>query len=168
MGKSKTCKLCGETASVHLTHALGGKLLKLDLCSECAACDNLSNLSNSLLSSFGTQFLIEKVKSAVEKIQCPTCNFTLDKFRKTGRLGCATCYNTFGPILQTIIKDAHGHVQHQGKVAQNAFVQSSVLNHLLNLEMQLKEAVDAERFEDAARYRDEIRSLKASLEAVMT
>lgn len=164
MGKIKLCKLCGTAATIHLTHLVDGKVLKLDLCAECASSNEASGLSPSILSSMTAQALIEKVKSAVEKIECPHCQFTLDKFRKVGRLGCSMCYTTFGPILQTIIKDTHGHDSHQGKVAHNAHMQSSLVGRLMDLENQLKQAVEAEHFEEAARFRDEIRSVKASLE----
>ena len=54
----------------------------------------------------------------------------------------------------------HKGSTHVGKVPQRALARRSVYERLTKLEVELDLAIKGERYEDAARYRDEIRQIK--------
>ena len=56
----------------------------------------------------------------------------------------------------------HKGVTHTGKVPQRALERKSLYERLTQLESDLDLAIKAERYEDAARYRDEIHQVRQS------
>jgi protein arginine kinase activator len=61
-------------------------------------------------------------------------------------------------MLETMHK---GNI-HTGKVPQRALARQSLYERLTQLETDLDQAIKAERYEDAARYRDEISQVRSS------
>ena len=49
---------------------------------------------------------------------CPACGMRPDDYKRTGRLGCASCYEAFSRQLAPIIRDMHPGVSHAGKVPE--------------------------------------------------
>ncbi len=47
---------------------------------------------------------------------CPECGMRPDDFKRTGRLGCAKCYETFARQLAPMIRDMHPGAAHSGKI----------------------------------------------------
>jgi protein arginine kinase activator len=105
-------------------------------------------------------------------VQCPACGFQFPLFKQTGRLGCPQCYQSFAALLEPVIHSIHGNVVQVEETTSTPpppDVKSSddkkSLSENPELELlrdQLKVAVAAERFEEAARLRDEINKLKKS------
>lgn len=116
-------------------------------------------------------------------IQCPVCGMGYPVFRHVGKFGCAECYKAFGKLLQGNIKRIQGSTEHTGKVptswveteteapAEQMTRQTSQPEPvqkeeqrptLAQLEHDLKAAILAEEYEEAARLRDEIRERRAS------
>lgn len=93
------------------------------------------------------------------KITCPTCHMTLERFAKSGKLGCSDCYGAFRPQMVQVLKSVHGNVTHTGKVPRNASEKIKIKRELDELKAKLDAAVAAERYEDAAVLRDRIREL---------
>ena len=119
-------------------------------------------------------------------IVCPVCHTSYADFVKESRFGCADCYEVFALLMGDHIKTLQGSDTHTGKrpmkcrnrvqsgAGQNSAKQEenstesfaaegSAINKeekIKQLEMQLKEALREEEYELAAKYRDEIRSLK--------
>jgi len=58
----------------------------------------------------------------------------------------------------------HKGVTHVGKVPRKALERKSLYDRLTRLETNLGEAIKAERYEDAARYRDEIHEVRQTFE----
>ena len=58
----------------------------------------------------------------------------------------------------------HKGIAHTGKVPQRALARRSLFERLTNLETELDQAIKAERYEDAARYRDEIHQVRQTVE----
>ena len=54
----------------------------------------------------------------------------------------------------------HKGTAHTGKVPQKALARKSLYDRLTKLETDLSEAIKSERYEDAARTRDEINQVK--------
>ena len=93
---------------------------------------------------------------------CPACGLSVADFKKTGRLGCGTCWTTFEKGLATLLKDLHKGTTHVGKVPARAVKSREVTDKLRALEQELKQAVKEERFEDAAELRNQIRLMESS------
>jgi protein arginine kinase activator len=91
--------------------------------------------------------------------KCPTCGFSQADFKKTGRLGCATCYTTFADGLATLLKGMHKGTEHVGKVPARLAKTIEREGQLKTLQRDLKKAVASEDYESAATIRDQIRHL---------
>ena len=96
--------------------------------------------------------------------KCENCGLTYDEFMRTGKLGCANCYTAFKDRLEPVLKNLHGSNNHIGRKAINNGVKSKkekVIkkenDKLIKLQDDLKKAIQEERYEDAAKIRDEIK-----------
>lgn len=156
------CEQCNEReATVHLTQVVEGSVKKVHLCEECAAKSGLDlngpmTISDIFLGMGGVE---AGGKGGVER-SCPRCHLRQADFKKTGRLGCPDCYETFSEELGALIKAMHRSEQHVGKVPSQESPDVGVKERVAALQQALEEAVAAENYEEAARLRDEIRSLK--------
>jgi protein arginine kinase activator len=97
-------------------------------------------------------------------MRCEQCGFTPVDFKKLGRFGCPACYIAFKGILDPMLDGMHKGVVHAGKVPQRAIERRSLHERLSKLEGDLSEAIKAERYEDAARCRDEINQVRQAVE----
>lgn len=105
------------------------------------------------------------VPPVVPMLQCPHCGYQFAVFQQNGRLGCPRCYESFQQVLQPLIASIHGNVEHvEGEVPKAPSVvadwNAPELDRLGGLKARLKEAIRNERFEEAAKLRDEIRALE--------
>ncbi|MEM6822682.1 MAG: UvrB/UvrC motif-containing protein [Verrucomicrobiota bacterium] len=96
-------------------------------------------------------FLIEEPS---EDQKCESCGFTSEHLRKTGRLGCPNCYETFVDMLADVLTDCQKGSSHGGKVPN-----SMVALKKQKLKEALEEAVRSERFEEAAVLRDQLKTI---------
>jgi protein arginine kinase activator len=94
-------------------------------------------------------------------VQCPLCGFTQADFKKTGRLGCSACWETFEPALASLLKAMHKGDHHVGKVPAKAVHTLALNGRMQELAEQLEKAVREEKYEDAAQIRDQIREMEA-------
>ena len=162
------CSLCKKKpATVHITQIEGNKMHKLDLCEDCAKEHKVDAPSNFKLADMllGLGAADEVGSAGPEELVCPQCGLTQSDFKKVGRMGCATCYQVFGPGLEEMLRTMHRGVRHTGKVprrlqeAQTPKV--DVTEQIRLLSQRLEQAVAQEDFELAAQLRDEIKALKA-------
>lgn len=154
------CDVCKKnSATVFLTQIVDGKMQKVNLCESCSKEKGVTDPTGfalaDLLLGLGAAQEIEK-GSGVTK--CPNCGFSQADFKKTGRLGCPQCYETFGEALSTLIKQMHKGTEHTGKVPQRLVRTLERENHLKDLQRSLRKAVAAEDYESAAEIRDKIRN----------
>ena len=91
---------------------------------------------------------------------CPGCGLTEMELRKSGRFGCGRCYETWAPLVSTIIGRVQGRTDHVGKIPFSAGERVRAQRELGELKEKLQTAVREERFEDAAELRDRIRGLE--------
>ena len=91
---------------------------------------------------------------------CEQCGFTQQDFKKHGRFGCPHCYEAFTGVVSTMLETMHNGTTHTGKVPQRALARKILYDRLTQLEDELSEAIKTERYEDAARCRDEISQAK--------
>ena len=161
------CDRCQEReATVMLTKIINGEKTEMHLCEKCAnETEGLyfnSELSFQNLLSSLLDMTIKKPEQekANTTLKCPSCNMSYHQFRKTGKFGCLQCYETFGLFLPQILKRIHGNNKHIGKIPKKTASDLIIKRKIRNLKDQLKEAIEKEAFENAAKLRDEIRALE--------
>lgn len=157
------CDVCKQKkATVFLTQIEKGQMQKVNLCEDCSREKGVTDPKGfalaEMLLGFGHG---EKVVTQPQDRTCPSCGMTQTTFRKTGRLGCSACYQTFGEGMDQLLKAMHKGVRHCGKSPAWAREADMDAGRLDALRARLDEAVSGERFEEAVRLRDEIRRLSS-------
>lgn len=181
---SKKCQICGKPASVHFTQIVNNEMKNIDLCDECAAKNGLFDspqASLAVLASLG-EALFGNVKqniSAFSGMICSKCGCTPVMLKDSGMLGCANCYKDLKLIIDRLVESAQKGTQHVGKKATCDARQksangvelaldeqpkkkkkSSAKDKISALQSELERAIADERYEEAARIRDEIKKCK--------
>jgi protein arginine kinase activator len=160
MANPLKCDLCAKPATVHLTQIVNSKIHKVDLCEACAQAKGVTDPSG-----FSLADLLLKASLNPEPAtdaRCEACGFTHQDFKKTGRFGCPSCYEHFRGLLEPMLETMHHGSTHTGKVPQRALARRSLYERLTQLETDLDQAIKAERYEDAARFRDEITQVRSA------
>lgn len=175
------CENCNENeATIHYTEIVNGVKNEHHVCSECAKeldigyyTDILNNdfpfakLLTGLLSS---NVVEQEQSSPLEHVICPKCGMSYAEFTRVGKFGCAECYHVFGPLFEENMRKIHGNTQHIGKKytindSGNCNQKTTLNQEIATLRAKLKEAVLLENFEDAVKYRDQIKELTEGNEA---
>jgi protein arginine kinase activator len=159
------CDNCKKNeATVHLTKIEGGKMLKVDLCEACSKAKGIEEGAGfSPADFFGELGLAASIKTDSPDVKCPVCGFTQADFKKTGRLGCSACWETFEEGLASLLKAMHKSDRHVGKVPGKAAHTIVISERIKELARDLEKAVSAEKYEEAAQIRDQIRDLESKL-----
>lgn len=181
------CSNCGKNeANVRYTRIINGEKTEYRLCEECAKKAGLEDIdfsmpidfSNFLSDFFEDESLLPSF-GKINELICPGCGLKFDDFVKNGKFGCSECYTTFEEKLNSIIKNLHGSSRHVGRRPKNIIagkkadinqeaeteIDKNVSNKdsseikIDKLNKDLKQAIKEERYEDAAKIRDEIKSL---------
>jgi len=151
------CELCKQQkAEVAIKQMVDGEERELFVCPSCA-----QRAAGTLVTS-----LVEMLLGAAIDLQlperdllaCPECGLSRPEFRKRARVGCARCYETFARELAPMLRDMHSGDHHVGKTP----ARERVSRTRSDLESALKNAIRAQRYEDAAVLRDRIRNLHAT------
>lgn len=166
------CQKCGaNNANTHIKTIMNGEFKEYALCSECAkkmgytnVFGDFENEFSSLLGSFFGNALPARTQTA----RCEFCGSTYSEIAKTGHVGCAKCYGTFGEQLLPSIRRIHGNTTHCGKnsktVDKSQKLKSSEETKdqkILRLKSELDKAVAEQNFELAAELRDKIKGMEA-------
>lgn len=172
------CENCGENeANVKYTQIINGVKKEWNLCKKCSEDLGISNFNMDFdmpmnLSSFFADFLDEVNTGSflpnakqVEELKCKECGETFEEFVNTGKFGCGNCYEVFSDKIDTILKNMHNGNRHIGRKgipskthitnAKQEVVENQ--SQLEKLKQDLKQAIQEERYEDAAKIRDEIK-----------
>ncbi len=155
------CSLCPQPATVHLTQIVDGKIHKVELCESCAQAKGVTDPNGFSLADLLLKASLNPGPSAAG-LRCEQCGATAADFKKQGRFGCPRCYGTFQELLAPLLENMHKGVTHIGKLPRRALARKSLYDRLTKLELDLTEAIKGERYEDAARTRDEIHQVKLS------
>lgn len=159
MANSLKCDLCSNPATVHLTQIVNNKVHKVDLCEECAKAKGVTDPSGFSLADLLLKASLNPEPTG-QVMRCEQCGCTQQDFKKLGRFGCPHCYETFAPLVEPMLENMHKGSAHTGKVPQKALARKTLYDRLTQLEDELNEAIKTERYEDAARCRDEITQVK--------
>lgn len=155
------CDSCHQNeASIHVSQVVDGHSRELHLCEGCAEESglNVQNVMSIPEILFGLAGGDET--SGFLNRSCPHCHLRGTDFKKTGRLGCERCYETFGEDLKPMLAAMHKGVQHKGKVPGRNRMGIEAASRLMKLQGDLESAVRREDYETAARVRDMIREVK--------
>lgn len=160
------CEKCGKNpATTHIKTAVNGKITELSLCGYCAAKAGYNGFAGSTFSGILASMLGQSLKSGspVTARRCQCCGATFADIAETGKVGCALCYNEFGEELLPYLKRIHGSVHHTGKnPGNNQLIIKEENNTVSKLKAKLATLVAAEKYEEAALVRDEIKKLEGS------
>lgn len=181
------CDACqANEAEVFLTQIVGGKMQKVNLCKSCSKDRGVDDPTGfaltELLAGLGTSTETEKpavahggekaassapvsseATTTVTAAKCPVCGFTQADFKKTGRLGCSECYQTFSESLGSLLKAMHKGTHHTGKMPVALARRKEVTERMKTLQDDLQKAVRDEDYENAASLRDQIRRLSGQI-----
>ncbi len=181
------CERCRQReANIKYTEVINGVKTEHNLCAQCAKemdfgsyyaalFDGDYSVGKLLSGLLGFQPDAEELdEKKINQIACPTCRTTYSEFIKESRFGCPDCYGTFDLLMGEKIKALQGNNTHTGKApadyhepAQTRTAQSEKASgdeELSLLNSRLKEAIQEEEYEMAAKYRDAIRELKERME----
>jgi len=163
MSAKKMCSICKEKPATVFLQKISAddKVYKLDVCDDCAKAkgvdDNFDGFpfADTML---GPSQEIEAGTGGVET-RCPKCGFSQADFKKSGRLGCSQCYQTFAEGLGGLLKTMHKGTRHVGKAPEALRDSRDQAERIKVLQKKLARAVEDENFEQAAQLRDEINQL---------
>lgn len=177
------CENCGKNeANVKYTQIINGEKKQMFLCQECSAklgIDSNIHLNMPInFSSFLSDFFddvsgISSMPIIGKALECPKCGLTFDEFMNTGKFGCSNCYSDFESRIDPILRSLQGATNHVGRIGtvkegnnvkQNLYdkmeeKQNANLNKVDKLKEDLKNAIKEERYEDAAKIRDELKKI---------
>lgn len=171
------CENCKQRpAKVTVTQIQNGEQVQRHYCEVCAKNFHPFHLDfqqdplslHQLLSNW---FGVPESKQMQQKPQpeaktCSSCGWTFRQFLNQGKFGCAHCYESFHEQLPDVFKKLHnGNVKHVGK-APGTFGQTLQLKKQIEaIRTSMRTAIEIENFEEAARLRDEARSLEEQLQS---
>ena len=156
------CECCQQhEATIHLTQMINGETRELHLCEDCAEesgmnVQSVMTIPEILFGLGGT-----KEASTDDGVSggksCPHCHMRGCDFKKTGRLGCPRCYETFEVELGPMLAAMHKGSRHSGKVPEDQRKGLEKKARCEALRKQLETAIREEKYEEAALLRDRLR-----------
>lgn len=156
------CECCQQhEATIHLTQMVDGKTRELHLCEDCAEESGMNVQSvmsiPEILFGMGTAESGAADEGRGGGKGCPHCHMRGRDFKKNARLGCPRCYDAFSAELAPMLAAMHKGPRHVGKIPESRRQGLENEGRVESLRKQLEEAVKAERFEEAALLRDQLR-----------
>ena len=173
------CENCGKNdANVKYTQIINGEKKQMFLCEECSQKLGVNDIHFNMPISF-TSFLTDFFDDMTDislmpqiagsnNIKCTKCGLTWDDFLHTGMFGCSNCYDDFELKIDPILRSLQGSTRHVGRLGNvikgndikqniNQKVENKTRSKIEELKANLKQAIKEERYEDAAKLRDEIK-----------
>ncbi len=159
------CQKCKkQTATVHLTDLVKGEKRERHLCEECAGTEGVAIKHHVSINDVLNTFLMQQTGvKEMARLKCPQCGLTFAEFRSQGLLGCPNDYDVFDKALAVIIERSQDGATHHtgGRPGQTAELTPAQQKRLA-LQRELRDAVEQEDYERAARIRDRLEELPSS------
>lgn len=154
-GAKKEQHLCEKCATDYTSFQMEKPLIKSDF--------TLNDLLSTLFESYLNSDSVGQTSEAPQ-IHCENCKTSFKTFLQKGRFGCSECYRSYQKELGKTLRGIQGAEQHTGK-RPKGFLSSTEkimmdISEVDKLALKLQDAIEKEEFEEAARLRDLIRSLK--------
>lgn len=157
------CDVCDNEATVFLTQIINGQMTTVNLCDGCSKAKGVTDETGfGLAEAFLGGNQPQATMSAAEAV-CPSCGFTAAQLKKIGRMGCPDCYEAFREGLDHLLKAMHKGTRHVGKTPTRLLTEGQLQGSLEILGGDLETAVREERYEDAARLKQQIQELKEKI-----
>ena len=159
------CQQCKkQTATVHLTDLVKGEKREKHLCEACAGQEGIVVKQNVSINDVLNSFLMSQSSvQELARLKCPQCGISFVEFRNQGLLGCPNDYDAFGQAIGGVIERAQdGQTRHTGKQPGQVARIDPVQQKRLQLQRDLREAVEREDYERAADLRDQLGGLASS------
>lgn len=180
------CDRCGEReATIRDVSIVSGEVRETNFCEQCVEEMRSGSTKSATLGEWlaGLGMMAAdapKFPAPPRKdkaVVCPTCGLRFLDLKKTGLVGCQTCYEIFEARLSPLLKRAHdGGARHVGKVPSLRTTREivrigpdasvgedeqpgTVADRIEMLTHELALAIDAENYEKAAAIRDELAEL---------
>jgi len=182
---------CDDKKILHVTELKDGSYTDLHMCEKCAAKytggpvepevkqepETPSSLGGlvGLLSLLMLGTVASQKRATVRNTQatkCPGCGTTPEDISKTGRFGCAKCYEYYQASVEHVLQKCHqGATKHVGKVPKR-FTQEqknrrleeeaaiSVQDQIKSLEAKMTKAIKVENYEVAGVLKLKIQELR--------
>lgn len=154
---------CSLPKVYHITDIFGKEVKQMHLCQKC-----FSNQYSQKIHQQVTEFILELIKQKKKGLdkKC-SCGLTLDEFGKTGRLGCAACYETFheelGPIIQSCQRNKFVHIgkkpHNYDEIIEAKEAKLDVEERIRLLKLKIAKAVEVENYEVAGVLKKKIEEL---------
>lgn len=161
--KCKTREAC-----YHSTLIVNGEVKSTHLCEKCAEKEGVFNKAyDSIFDEFRSLTNFLGFEDFEDKV-CPTCNWSLKKFKRSGLLGCGSCYDAFETDIEDIIRRIQPYAQNKlDDIEFNVEAKKKNLTKeqkLINLKADLQKAIKEERYEDAGEINKQIKKLTKELQ----
>jgi protein arginine kinase activator len=163
------CQQCEKPATFHITELMGGEPQELHLCETCAKTYLMQEggqpqVAPTLANVLAKQLKLGQAAEELAKLDqraCPVCGITFYEFRNQGRLGCPHDYVFFEKELTPLVANIHGETRHVGKRPRgHEGGGTDQHTELIRMRRELEDAKKKERYEEAAKLRDQIRELE--------
>lgn len=164
------CENCKKNnATTHIHTVVNGIVTDKNLCSHCAAKLGFSGFSHNPLANMLASIFGDTQSNLVDSKRCQCCGSSFSDIARTGKVGCAECYQTYKEELLPYIKRLHGGTSHIGKSPNTSKTNSLVsfekketsmqISRIDALKNDLKRCIENEEYERAAIIRDEIKKI---------
>ena len=157
------CQFCSNPATVHLTDIVDNQKKELHLCHSCAEQQQLVQHQELQLPAILQSLIghhLGPQTDELARLACPACGIRYMEFRAQGQLGCPHDYAVFRTGLAPLLRRIHRATRHLGKAPRRALAPEHQAA-LVELRRRLQQAVEAEDYEEAARFRDLLRKKEA-------
>jgi protein arginine kinase activator len=158
------CQKCHKNlATSRYAEVVEGKVSERHLCAECMAKSQEEaatgfQLTAAPTTSKGRRSRAPKsVEAVLPQRTCRACGAEFKEAMQTGRVGCSACYESFGDLIDHVLRGIHTGFRHRGKHPRLDDRRQQLRIDLQAKRALLRSALKAENYEDAARLRDEIR-----------
>jgi len=165
MAKPPDCSHCQKPATIHLTQIINNQIKKLDFCESCPHQKGVTDPAGFSLTELLAQSEQDLAPSPQSELTCPSCGFSPGDFKQHGRFGCPDCYDSLAEFIEPMLAKMHRGTNHSGKVPQGMLERIQLQRRIRQAEAALQEAIDEENYEEAARLRDELKSLQNASES---
>ena len=157
------CQNCKRNdANIHMKRIINGRATEVHLCSDCANAlgytEGFGGFGLDLNDLFGNLLSGGALASRTPE-RCAMCGSSFEDIARSGRLGCAQCYQTFYDKLLPSLERIHGKTLHVGKKAGEHGGAPAYADPTEQLKQQLDAAVKEQNYELAAQLRDKINAI---------
>ena len=178
------CNNCKKNeANFYYKKITNGKKTEYALCSECAnKLKSEGKLDSDVYGGFSSLFgggFFDPTDTAANTLygslfsfggggkgtvakRCELCGSSYADLKKNGKVGCARCYEVFTDELAGTIYSIHGNASYTGNAPKGQTEKRERDAEIARLRGELSEAIQTERYEDAAVIRDAIRKLEGN------